>query len=72
MNLIKFDIVKVSLINNMNKRGPKMDPSSTSHVTGRIFDVNLSNETYCLRVFRLYENHQEEMPLIPQNAGCSP
>ena len=51
MNSVKLDVLTVSFINNMNKRGPKMDPCETPHVTGRILDVQLSNETYCLQLF---------------------
>ena len=45
MNLVKLDVLTISFINNMNKSGPKMDPCGTPHVTGRMSDVKLSNET---------------------------
>ena len=41
MNSVKLDVLMISFINNMNKRGPKMDPCETPHVTGRISDVQL-------------------------------
>ena len=52
MNSAKLDVLTISFINNMNKRGPKMDPCGTPHVTGRISDVQLSNDTYCMQLFR--------------------
>ena len=52
MNSVKLDVLMISFINNMNERGHKIDPYGTPHVTGRISDIQLSNETYCLRLFR--------------------
>ena len=42
MNSVKLYVLTISFINNMNKRGPKMDPCETPHVTGRISDVQIS------------------------------
>ena len=52
MNSVKLDVLTILFINKMNKRGPKMDPYGTPHVTGRNSDVQLSNDTYCMGLCR--------------------
>ena len=44
-----FDALTISFIKRMNKRGPKIEPWSIPHVTGKFSELVLLSDTYWVR-----------------------